>query len=88
MEYYSAIGEEEINLAIWDNTNRHYANWSKSEKDKHYTISLIKGIFLKHQAQGNKKIRRIDTENRQMVAGGGGGVGKMSEGVKDTNFQL
>lgn len=41
LKYYSATKK---NLPIWSNMDRfggHYANWSKSEKDKYCKVSLI-----------------------------------------------
>ena len=48
MEYYSAI--KEGNNAICSNMDGHkdyHTNWSKSDKDKHFMLSLIYGISKK-----------------------------------------
>ena len=44
---------------------------SQTEKDKYHMTSLICGIYLKKKKKG-KKTKLIETENRLVVAKGGG----------------
>ena len=62
---------------------------NQTEKYKHCMISLTCGIKNKQMTQTSAKTKLTDTENRLVVArGGGGGVGKVGEGVKRYNLQL
>ena len=39
-------------------TGRHYAQWSKSEKNKYWTVSLICGIFKKSWTHRKRKVEK------------------------------
>ena len=54
-----------------DRPRGYYAKLDESEKNKHCMISLICGIYKTSNEQTQN--RNIDTENKQVVDGGGGG---------------
>ena len=88
MEYYSAIKKNESLpfATMWMELECITpSEISQSEKDKYHVISLICGISETKQRKKEriKKTRLSNTENKLVVARGGGwGMGEVDEGVK------
>ena len=80
MDCYSATKRNEIIAFVATPTDLEIIKWSKSEKDKHHTISLTYGNFLKSDTNELTDISKAETDSHKEHLSLSKGV--MGEGKK------